>query len=301
MPETSLKSRLPVLVPLGEGQGNGRRRKEEVDFQWVRQALSRTQGTLETSREGEELHRLLFEKVPHPRFVCDIRTLRILGMNEAAVQRYGYSRDQFLSMKVTDLAAAEYFADFESYCQTISSSRLDAAGPDDSVFRHRKKDGKLMDIKVDVALIPLRRRRMFLLLAQDVTEQRRALQRLRTQQDITRVLAESSTLAEAGPKLFHAICENFGCDWGELWRVDPAAQGLRCTQIWHPQNPAVTRDATLHSECNLCQRRRNCGHCLGPQQARLDCGHYATSGANSRQSHEKMWFADGLRIPDTAE
>src|SRR5205814_1554623 len=82
------------------------------------------------------------------------------------------------------------------------------------------------------------------LLAQDVTEQRRALQRLRTQQAVTRALAESSTLSEASPKLFHAICENLGCDWGELWRVDPAAQGLRCSQVWHPKGrrlPAMQR------------------------------------------------------------
>jgi PAS domain S-box-containing protein len=234
VPITPSKPRLAAMASLGGERRNVHRHKREGEFKWIREALSRTQEALETSQEGEELHRLLFEKVPHPRFVCDVRTLRILVVNEAAIQRYGYSRDQFLSMKVTDLATPEYFANFKSYCQTISSSHPLAAGPDDGVFRHRKKDGKLMDIKVDVALIPLRHR-LFLLLAQDVTEQRRALQRLRAQQDITRALAESSTLAEAGPKLFHAICENLGCDWGELWRVDPTSQGLRCTQIWHPQ------------------------------------------------------------------
>jgi signal transduction histidine kinase len=101
-----------------------------------------------------------------------------------------------------------------------------------------------MDIEMDAALIPLSGHRMFLLLAQDVTEQRRAMQRLRAQQDITHALAESSTLAEASPKVFHAICENLGCDWGELWRVDPTSHGLRCSQIWHPKDrplPAMQR------------------------------------------------------------
>jgi signal transduction histidine kinase len=75
-----------------------------------------------------------------------------------------------------------------------------------------------------------------------------AEQRLRTYQAITRALAESSTLAEASPKIFHAICENLGCDWGELWRMDSAEQVMRCTQVWHPETqplPAAKR-VTLH-------------------------------------------------------
>jgi PAS domain S-box-containing protein len=216
----------------------------ETGFRWIREALGRSQKMLETPLEGQELHRLLFEKVPHPRFVCDAKTLRILVVNEAAIHGYGYSRDQFSGMKVTDLAAPECFADFKKYCRKISAPRFTDPDREDGVFRHRKKDGKLMDIKMDSASIPLRRHRMFLLLAQDVTQQRRAMQRLRAQQDITHALAESSTLAEASPKVFHAICENLGCDWGELWRVDPTSHGMRCTQTWHPKDrplPAMQR------------------------------------------------------------
>src|SRR5258708_10049391 len=78
-------------------------------------------------------------------------------------------------------------------------------------------------------------RRMFLVSAQDVTEKRRATQRMRVQQATTHALAECSTLAEASPMIFRAICENLGCDWGELWRVDSSARLLRCTQVWHPE------------------------------------------------------------------
>jgi signal transduction histidine kinase len=98
-----------------------------------------------------------------------------------------------------------------------------------------------MDIEVDATPIPLRGRRLFLLLAQDVTERERIARRMRAQQATTRALAESSTLAEASPKIFHAICENLGCDWGELWRLDPVAQVMRCTQVWHPYDGRLPR------------------------------------------------------------
>src|SRR5208337_3329089 len=74
-------------------------------------ALGRIQQTLHTLGESEELHRLLFEKVPYPRFVCDTRTLQILEVNEAAVRQYGYSRDELVRMRITDLSAPEGFAD----------------------------------------------------------------------------------------------------------------------------------------------------------------------------------------------
>jgi GAF domain-containing protein len=83
------------------------------------------------------------------------------------------------------------------------------------------------------------------------SNEKRTERRLRAQEAVTRALAESSTLAEASPKIFRAICENLGCDWGELWRVDPAANVLRCTQIWHPgtkpvsEMERVTRAATF--------------------------------------------------------
>jgi len=45
-----------------------------------------------------ESYRLLFEKNPLPMWVFDIETLRFLDVNDAAVQKYGYSRSDFLAM-----------------------------------------------------------------------------------------------------------------------------------------------------------------------------------------------------------
>src|SRR5580658_3497699 len=81
--------------PPSSGFSEGGHLAKEDGFNWIREAQARTRQIPKTVRETEELHRLLFEKVPHPRFVCDARTLRILVVNEAAVRRYGYTRDEF--------------------------------------------------------------------------------------------------------------------------------------------------------------------------------------------------------------
>ncbi|HXI83312.1 MAG TPA: GAF domain-containing protein [Verrucomicrobiae bacterium] len=240
-PGLTLKPKLPPILPFGGNRGRVERLDEKAGFEWVGEALTRTQEALETLWEAEELHRLLFVKVPQPRFVCDAKTLRILAVNEATVRQYKYSRHEFHRMRVIDLSAPESVADFKKYCQELSSSRGGAVDGQDNVFRHHRKDGSLIDVEIEAAVIPLRGKRLFLLLAQDVTEKRRAQQRLRAHQATTHALAESYTLTEAGPKIFRAICENLGGDWGELWTVDPAANVLRCAQTWHPASQRLPR------------------------------------------------------------
>ena len=237
----ALRTKLPPILPFGKNHGRVERLDEREGFEWVGEALTRTQEALETLWEAEELHRLLFVKVPQPRFVCDAKTLRILAVNEATVRQYKYSRHEFHHMRVTDLTTPESSADFKEYCQEVASTRGRTTDRPESVFRHRRKDGTLIDVEIDAALIPLRGKKILLLLAQDVTEKRRAQQRLRAHQATTHALAESYTLAEAGPKIFRAICENLGGDWGELWTVDPTANVLRCAQTWHPASQELPR------------------------------------------------------------
>src|SRR6266404_4202815 len=125
--------------------------EERTEFPWMDEALARTQQALETLRETEELHRLLFEKVPHPRVVCDAQTLRLLAVNEASVRQYGYSRHELLQMKVTDLSAPESRAHFQESVQKFWARQLPGTDGRDHVFRHRRKDGTMIDVKVDTA------------------------------------------------------------------------------------------------------------------------------------------------------
>jgi PAS domain S-box-containing protein len=67
----------------------------------------------------------------------------------------------------------------------------------------------------------------------DVTERKRAEQRLLVQYRVTRILAEAATLDEATPKILQAMCECLGWDSGSLWRIDREAGVLRHAERWH--------------------------------------------------------------------
>jgi PAS domain S-box-containing protein len=85
----------------------------------------------------------------------------------------------------------------------------------------------------------------------DVTERRRAEQRLLVQYRVTRILAEAATVEEATPKILQAMCECLGWDRGSLWRLDREAGVLRHAELWHapsfvaPQFDAATRMMTF--------------------------------------------------------
>jgi PAS domain S-box-containing protein len=95
-----------------------------------------------------------------------------------------------------------------------------------------------------------RARRMFGSV-QDITERKRAEQRLMAQHTVTQVLAEAATLEEATTKILQAVCECLVWDVGALWSLDKEAGVLRCVEVWHkesieiPEFEATSRETTF--------------------------------------------------------
>ncbi len=83
-----------------------------------------------------------------------------------------------------------------------------------------------------------------LIACEDISDHKRGEQRLAAQSGVSRVLAESDSLAEASPELLRAICEAMDWDWGGLWTVRQQPERLRCVFIWHaPSIDSVEFDA----------------------------------------------------------
>jgi PAS domain S-box-containing protein len=70
-------------------------------------------------------------------------------------------------------------------------------------------------------------------LEREVAERQRTERLLSLQYVITRVLAGSSSLAEAAPLMLRIMGENQGWHVGELWEVEEGEQFLRCVDLWH--------------------------------------------------------------------
>ncbi|MBI4789695.1 MAG: GAF domain-containing protein [Chloroflexi bacterium] len=131
-----------------------------------REVLTREE---QTQSESENRYRYLFENNPQPMLLYDLDTLAIMEVNEALVQSYGYSREEFLAMTIKDIRPPEDIpALLENIAQTVTT--IDDSGKG----RHRKKDGSLIDVEITSHTFDYSGKPARLVLINDVTERNHA-------------------------------------------------------------------------------------------------------------------------------
>jgi two-component system cell cycle sensor histidine kinase/response regulator CckA len=128
---------------------------------------------------AEAQYRVLFEANPLPMWVYEPASLRFLFVNDAAVAHYGYSREEFLAMTIADIRPPE---DHAALLASVERSHpgIERAG----VWRHRLHDGTLIEVDVSSHDVTLGSRPGRLVLARDVTEQKRLEDQVRQSQKL---------------------------------------------------------------------------------------------------------------------
>lgn len=133
--------------------------------------------TAEALTQSEQRYQILFTKNPLPMWVIDVENLDFLAVNEAAVNYYGYSAEEYMKMTLLDLHPPQ-----EADPLRVRFENNTFREPTrDLVVRHVKKDGKVILAEVTSCLINFAGREAKLALAVDVTEQRQAELRVREQ------------------------------------------------------------------------------------------------------------------------
>jgi hypothetical protein len=118
------------------------------------------------AREADRRYRLLFDANPLPMWVFDVETLEFLNVNDAAIRRYGYSREEFLAMNIMDLHPSDDGSSLP--IATSPTRRQDAA-----FTRHQRKDGTVMDVEVVSHELEIDGRRARLVLVNDISDRAR--------------------------------------------------------------------------------------------------------------------------------
>ena len=141
----------------------------------------------EALRKSEAQYRLLFESNPQPMWVYDVETLQFLAVNEAAVRHYGYSRAEFLAMTIMDIRSPE---DAKLLAEHLAKrqAEVDHAGQ----WRHRKKDGSVINVEITASRLNFAGRAAEFVLANDITERMKAETALRISEDRYRDLVDNS-------------------------------------------------------------------------------------------------------------
>ncbi len=195
---------------------------------------------------SEARYRLLFESNPQPMWVFDLETLGFLAVNEAAVRHYGYTREEFATMTILDIRPSDDVARLE--LRMAGTAREDGRA---GCWRHRRKDGSVIQVEVTAHTLDFDGRPVRLVLANDVSDLHAA----------TRALAESESR-------FRQMAETLqGVFWmrdqvrDEMLYVSPAYEtifGRSCQSLYdrpgsyleavHPDDRARVLDARVRRQ-----------------------------------------------------
>jgi PAS domain S-box-containing protein len=138
---------------------------ERVGYQ-IASAVANAQLFAEHKRAEEE-YRTILRTAMDGFWIVDMEG-RFLDVNDAFCRLIGYSRDEILTMRISDVEAIESPEDTSQRIEKImkvSGDRFET--------RHRCKDGRIIDIEVSVNYMAVNGGRMFVFL-RDITERKRA-------------------------------------------------------------------------------------------------------------------------------
>jgi two-component system, cell cycle sensor histidine kinase and response regulator CckA len=163
-----------------------------ADLELANHELSEATAEAEESRDAarilEEQYRLLFDRNPAPMWVYDETSLRFLAVNTSAVEHYGYSVAEFLAMGIEDIRTPEDAEIFES------SERHPDQLHRSPGWRHRRRDGSLIDVDIVTHSVTFDGRRARIVLALDVTARKLAEVALSESNAILRAVVDDSPL-----------------------------------------------------------------------------------------------------------
>jgi diguanylate cyclase (GGDEF)-like protein/PAS domain S-box-containing protein len=224
-----------LLVGLVGSLATARRRAQRMAAA-ITDDLRRSQAEL---AESQRRTQKLIETLPNPVYFKGTDG-RYLGVNEAWERFFGMSREAIVGKTVHDLyahdpAVGKRLAAMDDVLwqnpgtQTYETGITLASGVQRDTVYYKATftgpDGKVAGLIGNII---------------DVSEQRRAEQRLRMEHAVTRVLAEADSVQAGLKGVMRAICEAEGWDCCRIHLVDEQAGVLRFHEAWGIDHPGVT-------------------------------------------------------------
>ncbi len=140
-------------------------------------------------QESQARYLQLFDSNPYPIWVYDFETLEFLAVNREATRHYGFTREEFLRMTIKDIRPTE---DVPLLLDSIAEYAVREGAPEETLltdqFRHRKKDGKIIQVQIASQPVTFGDRQARLVLATDITQAKRAEDDLRRSETELRTL-----------------------------------------------------------------------------------------------------------------
>ena len=199
-------------------------------------------------RQSEKQWREVFEHNPVMYFMVN-PTGTVLSVNGFGASQLGYTASELVGQSVLSV----FFEEDRELVKAELATCAEKLGRSHSwEIRKIRKDGTVLWVRENAKAVRRSANDVIILIAcEDITERKNNEQRRTAHFAVTRILAESDSLAAAAPRLLQEIGENLKWDWGALWSLDGEAAPLRCDCQWRAPDvetaefDAVSREGTF--------------------------------------------------------
>src|SRR5262245_26124444 len=108
-----------------------------------RSTLQEENGTDKST--GRDEFQVLFEASPNPTWVFDLATTSMLIVNDAALNLFGYDRNQFLSFTLQDILSVD---DVSAFLRAYPDADSASSNADIKSWKHKRENGEFIEIPV---------------------------------------------------------------------------------------------------------------------------------------------------------
>jgi len=158
-------------------------------------AMERMQYTVRL-RASEQRYTNIFDLCPLPMWLFDVQTLQFMDVNRAAVQHYGWTRQEFLCMTIEQIRPPEHRGEL---LKTIAEVRGLEQSHGREPFVHWTRDGRRMHVDIQSSLVVVDGREARLVVATDVTDNLLYVQAITRQNQQLRDIAWMHSHTIRGP------------------------------------------------------------------------------------------------------
>lgn len=198
----------------------------------------------------EKTEQLIFNLAPYPMWIYDAKTLKFLAVNHEAVRVYGYTEKEFLSMTIEQIRPAE---DIPLLHEAISKINKREGTFKQSLFRHSKKNGEIMYVRIKGNLIEFNGSEAEIVTSIDLTEVHEKEQRIERQKKYLELIGKINRIFLEEDNWRNALQRSFQ----EMITV------LEFNRIWHTQKEGSSKKNTVEvfaNNCDTCVLSKNHNH-----------------------------------------
>ncbi|MBS1493728.1 MAG: PAS domain S-box protein [Bacteroidetes bacterium] len=137
-------------------------------------------------KESEAFYRSLFETNPGIMFIFDPDTYKFLEVNEAALNTYGYSREEFLNLTLKDIRPAEDWKAVVNDIKTVDEDIISRG-----TWRHKNKKGEIFFVEIKASNIFFNGKKAIIVIPNNITERINFENELQEQLKFIREISDS--------------------------------------------------------------------------------------------------------------